>query len=629
MRSRDLLRSIRLPFQKLDTMMLNDIRLFLRDRKSLVLVVLTPFIILSILINIFYFSNVAENIRGVELGVCDMDGSGFSMESEIFKVTRFTEDCESLVADKVSRGELRGAIVIPKGFEQDIKDGIGTEITLFVDNSKSTTAVVTSNAVKAYVSDLNEKIGTEFILDAWEQLRELNKNLKFLVGHLEKAVPVAENLKDRLDSMKAEIDSVDFGADKQAVSDMIAFLDQLDAEMAAINDTFAVAAPAIPQVPVFTYTPNASLAMKEYRTESGFWRDEFCNTSGLLPVITKNPFCVLLDNTDGFVDALESDVASLSAYSDTINQRIAELNNRSAALNQSLTQLAEMISSSSAQNRQVREDIAGVRSNLIFLEDRTENISRSITELEASLSGFLADMVRVTDELDRTTGVLDEYTQKDPASILKPVTVDTRPVFGNKLEIFYKLPALISIILLFIMLFISSSLIVNERRGGTMARIFLSPISMFFYVFEKTIYLLLLSLLAVLSMVAATYIFGVGVSISLDLFTVFLIASLVYISIGILVGSFSKSENTSLLTCLVIGFPLMFMSGVFSPPELMSQVTRIASDYLPLTLNINLIENITIYHTGIDLHKLLMMACMILVFYISAVLIIRKKPTLK
>lgn len=623
------MRSIRLPFQKLDTMMLNDIRLFLRDRKSLVLVVLTPFIILSILINIFYFSNVAENIRGVELGVCDMDGSGFSMESEIFKVTRFTEDCESLVADKVSRGELRGAIVIPKGFEQDIKDGIGTEITLFVDNSKSTTAVVTSNAVKAYVSDLNEKIGTEFILDAWEQLRELNKNLKFLVGHLEKAVPVAENLKDRLDSMKAEIDSVDFGADKQAVSDMIAFLDQLDAEMAAINDTFAVAAPAIPQVPVFTYTPNASLAMKEYRTESGFWRDEFCNTSGLLPVITKNPFCVLLDNTDGFVDALESDVASLSAYSDTINQRIAELNNRSAALNQSLTQLAEMISSSSAQNRQVREDIAGVRSNLIFLEDRTENISRSITELEASLSGFLADMVRVTDELDRTTGVLDEYTQKDPASILKPVTVDTRPVFGNKLEIFYKLPALISIILLFIMLFISSSLIVNERRGGTMARIFLSPISMFFYVFEKTIYLLLLSLLAVLSMVAATYIFGVGVSISLDLFTVFLIASLVYISIGILVGSFSKSENTSLLTCLVIGFPLMFMSGVFSPPELMSQVTRIASDYLPLTLNINLIENITIYHTGIDLHKLLMMACMILVFYISAVLIIRKKPTLK
>lgn len=629
MRSRDLLRSIRLPFQKLDTMMLNDIRLFLRDRKSLVLVVLTPFIILSILINIFYFSNVAENIRGVELGVCDMDDSSFSMESEIFKVTRFTEDCESIVADKVSRGELRGAIAIPEGFEQDIKDGKGTEITLFVDNSKSTTAVVTSNAVKAYVSDLNEKIGTEFILDAWQQLRELNDNLKFLVGNLKKAVPVAESLKEHLDSMKAEIDSVDFRADKQAVSDLITFLDRLDAEMAAINDTFAVAAPAIPQVPMFNYTPNASLAMKEYRKESDFWRAEFCNTSGLLPVMTKNPFCALLDNTDGFVDALESDVASLSAYSDTINQRVTELNNRSAALNQSLTQLVEMISSSSAQNRQVRDDIDRVRSNLLFLEDRTENISRSIMELEASLDSFLTDIVRVTAELDRTTGVLDEYTQKDPASILKPVTVDTKPVFGDKLEIFYKLPALISIILLFIMLFISSSLIVNERRGGTMARIFLSPISMFFYVFEKTLYLLLLSLLAVLSMVAATYLFGVGISVSLELFTVFIIASLVYISIGILVGSFSKSENTSLLTCLVIGFPLMFMSGVFSPPELMSQVMRIASKYLPLTLNINLIENITIYHTGLDLHKLLIMACMILAFYIAAVLVIRKKPTLK
>ncbi|MBW2997465.1 ABC transporter permease [Candidatus Woesearchaeota archaeon] len=123
MPSRNLWRSVRLPFQKLDTMMLNDIRLFLRDKKSLILVVLTPFLILSILINIYYFSDVAENIRGVSLGICDLDDSEFNLESEIFETSRFTaRNCESRVADMVSKGELKGAVVIPKGFEQDIKE---------------------------------------------------------------------------------------------------------------------------------------------------------------------------------------------------------------------------------------------------------------------------------------------------------------------------------------------------------------------------------------------------------------------------------------------------------------------------------------------------------------------------
>jgi ABC-2 type transport system permease protein len=170
---------------------------------------------------------------------------------------------------------------------------------------------------------------------------------------------------------------------------------------------------------------------------------------------------------------------------------------------------------------------------------------------------------------------------------------------------------------------------VNERRGGTMARIFLSPISMFFYVFEKMLYLLLLSLLATASMIIATLLFQVPITINFQLILIFIIASLVYISIGILIGSISRSENTSLLTCLVVGFPLMFMSGAFSPPELMNQIVRTISQYLPLTLNISLIENITIYNTALDPTKLIIMICMIIIFYLLAVIMIRKKPTLK
>jgi ABC-type multidrug transport system permease subunit len=624
MPSKELLKRIKLPFQKLDTMLLNDIKLFLRDRKSLVLVVLTPFLILSILINIYSFSGVAETIKGVELGVCDKDNSGFDLKSDIFKPTVHTGNCDSEVADKVSRGEYRGAVIIPDDFQQDIRDGKGTEIKLFIDNSKSTTAVVVSNAVKAYVSDLNERIGTEFILEAWKQLKELNENLRFLVKTLEKARPAAVELQQRLNTLNAQIGTIDFDAHQQAASDVVAYLDVLDTQLAAIQQGYNVT--EVPQIPMMNATPNASVTIQEYRAKSSLLRDDLCNLTLLIPV---NPACTLLDYTDSMADSLESEALLMPYYQHELNAKIAELNANSAAVNESLNKLSQLISTSSQENAIARARIAQLRGDILFIQDKTQNISKSVTELNQSLNKFLTDVIRVTDELDQTIEILDTYTKKDPSTILRPVRVDEKAVFKGKTEIFYRLPALVSIILLFIMLFISSSLIVNERRGGTMARIFLSPISMFFYVFEKLIYLLLLGIIASVSMLIASIIFGVPITFSFEAVLVFVVASLVYVSLGILVGSFSKSENTSLLTCLVFGFPLMFMSGAFSPPELMGKAARVISQYLPLTININLLEKITIYHIGLDLTQLLIMASMIIMFYLIAVALIWKKPTLK
>lgn len=628
MPSNDPWKKIRLPFQKLDTMLLNDIRLFLRDTKSLVLVVLTPFLILSILINIYNFSDVAETIKGVPLGVCDKDNSGFDLKSDIFKTTTYTGKCDAEVADKVSSGDFRGAVIIPENFQKDIQEGKGTEIKLFIDNSKSTTAVVVSNAVKAYVSDMNEKIGTQFILEAWQQLKELNDNLRFLVKNLEMAKPAAIELQKRLNALNSQISTIDFNAHQQSVYDVIAYLDVLDTQLATVQQGFANVS-EVPQIPLINRTANVSIAVSEYRNNAENIRNDFCNTTDIIPFATKSMLCIVLDYTDNIVNNLESESAVLPVYQDELNAKITEINSNSAAVNDSLFKLSQLVSTGSQDNAVLRTRIAQLRGDIMFIQDKTNNISQSVIELNQSINKFLNDVLRVTDELNKTIEVLDAYTKKDPSTILRPVRVDENAVFKGKTEIFYRLPALFSIILLFIMLFISSSLIVNERRGGTMARIFLSPISMFFYVFEKLIYLLLLGMLASASMLIASLIFGVPMAFNIELVLVLVIASLVYISLGILVGSFSKSENTSLLTCLVFGFPLMFMSGAFSPPELMGKVARVISQYLPLTLNINLLEKISIYHTGLDVGQLITMGAMIIVFYLLAVVLIWKKPTLK
>lgn len=619
-----LLKKLLLNFQNFHIMLLNDLRLFFRDKKSLILVLLTPFLILAVLINLYNFSDVTENLRGVQLGVCDQDNSDFNLESEIFKITIFTGDCEADVLQLVRTGQLRGAIVIPEGFKEKLASGGGSQLKLYLDNSKSTTAVVTNNAIKAYVDDLNQQIGTEFILEAWDQLTILNQNLRFLVENLDTAIPIAQDLRVRMQLLDRELRNIDFESHRAVVQDIRSFLNILSIRLDYI-DSSAIPNESIQYVPYPNITTSTSFLLTEYEINSNFWKDTFCpNTS-----MTINPVCNVLDSTDALIEGIESDSEYLSNHSTDMNNEIAKLNEQIANVNAAIIALHDLTDESSETNQKLKQDLNDLDNALVFYDEKTENISKTMNELTSSIDQFLADIIRVRNELNQTIVVLDEYTQKDPSSILRPVTVFTQGVFADKKEIFYKLPALMSIIMMFITLLISSSLIVNERKGGTMARIFLSPLSMMFYVFEKIAYLLILCIAAIVSMLVASLIFGVMLPLSAGAILVLLIASLVYISMGVLVGAMSKSENTALLTCLVVSFPLMFMSGAFSPPELMDKFIRTIAHYLPLTLNVNLLESITLYNTSMNPLNLIIMLAMLVIFYGLAVIIIKAKPTLK
>jgi len=313
--------------------------------------------------------------------------------------------------------------------------------------------------------------------------------------------------------------------------------------------------------------------------------------------------------------------AIISAY--------AKLQNVSTKLNNSVGHTVDLLNQIQDQSRKTKDQLAILRTRLSLLERRTENLSSELKQLDTSVTQFLDGMIKLTNDLNKTIIVLDEYTKKNPSTILKPVTAKIESAFQGSSQIVYNLPGLMAIILLFVTLLVASSLIVTERKSGTMARLFLSPISMFFFVLEKMLFLCLLCAVQIVSMLFAAWVFGVGVSLSLNFVIIMLVAALMYVSIGVFIGAVSKSENTALLTSLVISFPLMFMSGVFSAPELMSKFLREASAYLPLTLHIGALEKILIYRTLLDVNGLIWMGGIALFFYLVSVFLIRRTPMIK
>lgn len=198
---------------KLYHLLKKDFKLFVRDKKTVALIILTPIIIMSILTVMFGQTGAGESITGISLGVCNLDQQ---QHREIYDLPMFTtttirgKNCENKAQELVQDGELRGAIVIPQGFASDIEQGTGAELRLYVDGAKSQTAIVTTDSFKALTHDINQEIGTAFIEQAWIQLSELNTNLKQVVTQLLTAQQTADELEETLNNYTSQLNTINF-----------------------------------------------------------------------------------------------------------------------------------------------------------------------------------------------------------------------------------------------------------------------------------------------------------------------------------------------------------------------------------------------------------------------------------
>ncbi len=623
-------------------MLEKDLRLFIRDQRTLALIILTPIIIMFILGMIFSEQSTEESITGVTLGICNLDGQEINIDTPIFNMIDLVgykdkpgtiyvgtkdEACESRARDMVKKGELRGAVVIPKNFTSDINKGIGSNLVLFVDNAKTQTAIVTVDSMKAIVQDMNEKIGTAFIEEAWVQLNELNYKLKFTVEKMAiaKAASIQiqvkmlqyEDMLDRINMSKAYYYAalIDYNLDdaKAIVDSTMLLIETPISNVTPINKSM------LPTISIgVDIDPTIQALKDEYNT----------NCTGNLSL---TPPCMILNDTihemenisiilDEKIDEMEAYYNQSYHYIDLLKEEINKLETEQNITLDKIRQLKTTLDNTT-------EASALMYSQIAYVEELKNNLSREIKLMSETARNFTNQIVVLTDELNQTTIVLDEYTSKDPINIIRPVTLKQMTIHGKKSYFEFLAPGLIALILMFIMLFISSGSIVSERQNGTMARNFLSPTSIVLFLFEKTIYLLILAFIQTALMIVLCMILGVSITITPSLLLAVLVMSLSFITLGLMIGGLSKTENTALLSSLVIGLPMLFLSGLFFPFEIMPEFIKVIGTNLPLTLSLINIERLITYETLLNYTALFKLIIISGVLFVLAYLLVKLKPT--
>ncbi len=547
-----------------------DIRLFIRDKRNLILVILTPIIIMFILGNVFKGTEKEDYLKNIEILVCNSDANFILPD---YFNAKTTENCEQNAQTLVSRGKFKGAIIVPENFSKDILNGYGTTITIYLDNSEPQTAFALSTAIEAHINKLNENISTTFIREAWLNLRELNTKIKFVAKNLESTKSSAKLIQKKTENISDIIEKIN-------LTKAYYYLDEVNHTLNEIK---------------------SNLTIKTNISEG--------NSTNLTDL---NTFDEILANITASIDAIAENCTFTQNFCEQFNKSINSIKQSNQKIFEQKNQIAE--------NIKLLGNIS-VEPLYTQVDSITEikiSIHSQLKELENLVINFTGQIVVLQEDLNKTAILLDEYTSRKPENIVRAVTVKNNDSFHGKNNLFFRSTGILMIVLLFITLLVSSSNIVSEKTSSTFLRNIMSPMPMWSFILQKLAFLCALCFIQIFLMLGVLSYFKVYIPLNIELIFIILITSINFVSIGLFIGAISKSENISLLSALVLAIPMIFLSGVFFPFENMPNFIGTIGKWLPMSLAIAEMENIIIYSVGFGFKIIVLIALSIALFIVSS-----------
>jgi ABC-2 type transport system permease protein len=154
----------------------------------------------------------------------------------------------------------------------------------------------------------------------------------------------------------------------------------------------------------------------------------------------------------------------------------------------------------------------------------------------------------------------------------------------NLRDIDYLIPGILAMSILFLGLF-GSLTMVERREKKVLKRFGATPVSRTTVVASQVVYRLILAVVqAVIILVVATTVFKVQITGNLfALFGMVLLGAMAFISIGYFAVARAKTVESAMPIIQLVQFPMLFLSGIFFPVDIMPAFMRPIINALPLT----------------------------------------------
>lgn len=573
----------------------------MREGRTLMLLVAAPLLVLLVMGSIF--SGDSTLVGKTAIGICDLDSSNASIffvdgvmnSSEIISYGNGA-DCPERMEKDVRTGKLVAGLVIPAGFGYGMENGNTQSISMLLDNSRFQVSPSIEAAVLANIQATNQRIGAQFILSVWDRLDAANGKLGTIYADLNETRGRANRMKSDLNKTAESLNALNISSVQDeirlansTIAQTSAALDTAESNLTKIESNFADYQSTLNQT-------EADLVGIDGTIE---------NISGYVGAAKggmncTNPLffaaCAPLDSLNASVESAHLSVA----------QRLDKVRKAEIDLAAANITIQEFKANIAAAKIGANESVKGISSMQDFVSQLESNRAESLQtllEVDKSLDelvGKTYDLEKIiTDSRSQISGI----TSRSPQFIISPMLASPDYLFGKRPFFEFMLPSVLPLILMFVALFLASTSLVKEKSGGTLARVYASQVNRFEYAIVKVLsYTVLLIPVAILLALIASVFYNMFPVADMNTWFYVLQALalliLAFVSLGVVIAIYSESEATAFLACLVVGLPLLFLSGLLFPFEFMPPLVATLGLSSPLTQAVVSMQATLLYHSS-------------------------------
>jgi ABC-2 type transport system permease protein len=195
-----------------------------------------------------------------------------------------------------------------------------------------------------------------------------------------------------------------------------------------------------------------------------------------------------------------------------------------------------------------------------------------------------------------TYGVANAFNLRlahaNPVIGIQPLTIKSQ----SYKYIDFLIPGLVGFSVLTSPMFALVNISSQYKRDKIFKELSLTPLTKTEWLLSKIIWYIILTIISFFLMtVVGVFAFGAHIALSLAIIPFLVIGPLLFVSLGMLVGTASNTVESAAVVGNLVTFPMMFLSGTFFPVSTMPTYLQTFAHVLPLFYVIDGLNNVMIY----------------------------------
>jgi len=255
------------------------------------------------------------------------------------------------------------------------------------------------------------------------------------------------------------------------------------------------------------------------------------------------------------------------------------------------------------------------------MENVLNDIGLKLNSIKSGLLSSNAKLNEVQASIDKIYNEVSTIQITNATTIVNPITTRIKPVATEKSYLNYLFPSLVILVIMFISILLSTTLVMMEKHSPAYFRNFITPtrdITFILATYLTNVILVFVQLIIILGI--STYFFKAQILTAIPSTLLILLFTItLFTFVGMIIGYIFTSEETATLASISVGSIFLFLSNVILPLESMPAYIRNIAEFNPFVLGESLLRKAVIFQAGLPaLQKelLLLLAYSVVLFLI-------------